>query len=141
MRPRQRAKERPPRPPELPTLSTSNDARARRLLEPGRSGPAKIGTRTARYPKECDSGVQRSCIYGLATMYCGLNPISKWPPVSKATCSRSADQGGTQALSAKYSFLSTDQAPGTWQALRCSPAWAPFHSDTNPQEWLLLFCR
>lgn len=84
-----------PRP--VNTLRPTYIGNAARLPEPVHGGPAKTETRTARYPEECDNGVQRSYIYGSATMYCGLNPISKWPAVSKATCGQSADQGGTQA--------------------------------------------
>lgn len=57
--------------------------------------PGKTDTPTASHPEGGDNTVQRPCLYGPATMYYGLNPTSKWPLVSKATCGQSADQGGT----------------------------------------------
>lgn len=79
-------------------LSTSNDAKAvehsvgwcvqsmaQRFLEPSYNGLTKTETKTVRYPEGGDNVVQRLCLYGSATMYYGLNPISKWPHVSKAT--------------------------------------------------------
>lgn len=65
------------------------------IVEPSYNGPAKADTRTASSPEGGDNAVQRPCLYGPASTYYGLNPTSKWPLVSKATCGPSADQGDT----------------------------------------------
>lgn len=65
----------------------------RDVCSPAATAPAKAETKTARYPAGGNNEVQRPCLYGSATMDCGLDPSSKRPHVSKATCGQSADQG------------------------------------------------